>query len=93
MTKYLFHCENWGHCEQEVLDTLEEAIIYANHEWRGLSGNERRRFKKFKDSWDFKIYRLEISEEDLELWEDGELECSILEYAYDTEKDYAYEEY
>lgn len=75
---WLEETERTTYCEEKIFDTLEEAIYYGEREWEDVSYKSKRRimkaYKNGKRIAMYSIYEIEIPEDKLALYEEGELE-------------------
>lgn len=79
--RYVFeeYRDKWGAGSEKVFENKEAAVEFAKEEWESLT-------KKDKDSYQqdpagmFRVYEIEITPQELEAYEEGELDGVLDEY-------------
>lgn len=69
MKKYVFDDFNGNNGDVTIFDTAEEAMTFAEREWRYLTNMDKARYHK--ENGCFVVYEIEIPESDLQEYEDG----------------------
>lgn len=79
--RYVFeeYRDKWGAGSEKVFENKNAAVEFAKEEWESLT-------KKDKDSYQqdpagmFRVYEIEITPQELEAYEEGELDGVLDEY-------------
>ena len=80
MKKYVYeeYADRYGTGDEKIFDKKEDAVSYAKEEWDKLTYSEKKTYKK--DTCEsFKVYEIELSQEQLDEYNDGELEIALSE--------------
>lgn len=78
MKKYVFeeYRDKAGTGTVELFNTEDEAVNYAHNAWNNLFESDKQTYR-IDACGTFRVYEIEISEEQLSKYEDGCLEVSI----------------
>ena len=81
MKKYIFHeyRDKWGLGSEKVFDNEKEAVEYANDEWRKLFDRDKKSYTN-DDCGEFRVYEIEITAEQFEKYNNGELDLPLTEF-------------
>ena len=81
MKKYVFHeyRDKWGLGSEKVFDNEKEAVKYANDEWNKLFDSGKKSYLN-DDCGEFRVYEIEITAEQLEQYNNGELDLPLTEF-------------
>ena len=81
MKKYVFHeyREKWGLGSEEVFDSEEDAVKYANDEWNKMCDSDKKTYLN-DDCGEFRVYEIEITAEQFEQYNNEELELPLTEF-------------
>ena len=80
LKQYVFeeYRDSWGIGREMILDTEEQAIKYAKQEWEKLSEDDKNSYKN-DVCGTFRVYEIEISEDQLEEYNVGTYQFSLHE--------------
>lgn len=78
MKKYIFedYRDKAGIGSEKMFDTEAEAIEYAGKQWEGLNQHDKDSYLKDTAGM-FRVYEIELTEEQLEQYKDDELEITM----------------
>lgn len=82
MKKYVFHCysDEKGLGEEKIFDTAKDAVSYGRREWNHLTKGEQKKNYIDDPCGEFRVFEIEISEEDLKTYADSELDSVLSDF-------------